>query len=231
MTRTAVERGYERFVDRVVDATVSEFAIGNALRGADGPPGVFDRLLSNTDAVERTVIHPELERFRETSLAQFETLLDAVESDEPIDAYADQLLAHDSYRRRLRPDLSASRRDEIEAVLLDRQRTLGESLTPLMDCPEDDFWPAVRAVLTRSEAEQFVERHYRFTAPFESFRDAFRFETVVDPSDVLSTPPLVGNALPDVRIEYTDEAIRSLQRAEARVIEQARRDIERHYRR
>jgi len=229
MTRAAVEHGYEQFMTRLVDATVDAFALGNALRGVEGPPGVFDSLLSNADAVERAVVRPELERFREKSLTQFDTLLDAVESDVTIDAYADRLLAHDSYRRRLRPGLSASKRDEIESVLLDRQRELGQSIAPLVDSPETEFWSAAQNTFTRTEAERFVERHYRFTAPFETYRHAFRFEVVVEPSAFNSTPSLIGEVLPDVHIEYTDEAIRSLKRAEKQVIKQARRDIERYY--
>ncbi|MEZ3114376.1 hypothetical protein RYH80_00345 [Halobaculum sp. MBLA0147] len=230
MTRAAVESGFERFVDDAIEATASAFAVGNALRGSGGPPGAVDRLLSNSRAVERDVVRPELRAYRTDILAQFEAVLDAVESDEPFDAYADRVLARDRYVAALREDLSPGRRDEIEAALLERQRGLGDAVAPLVAADESAFWPAVEATFDRETAEEFVDEHFEFTAPLERFPDAFAFGTEVDPGDVLpGVGGLLGSTLPAFHVDFTEEARRAMLRAEREVSREARREIDRHF--
>ncbi|MFB6177729.1 MAG: hypothetical protein ABEI99_11415, partial [Halobaculum sp.] len=230
VTRTAVETGFERFVDDAIDATASAFAVGNALRGSGGSPTVVDRLLSDSEAIERHVVRPELAEYRRDILAQFDAVLDAVTDEDPFDTHADRILELDRYRTALREDLPAERRAEIEADLLDRQRALGEAVAPLVESPESEFWPAVRETLSRSEAEAFVEDYFEFTEPLRTHPDAFVFDTRIDPSEVLSRlGGLLGSSLPTIRVDFTAEAERAMTRAEKQVSREALREIDRQY--
>ncbi|ERH11419.1 MAG: hypothetical protein J07HB67_00426, partial [halophilic archaeon J07HB67] len=157
MTRTAARDGFAQFVDDAIAATAEAFALGNALRGNGGPPGVVDRLLSDSAAVEEYVVQPELSAYRDDVLAQFDAVLDAVESPEPWAAHADEILARDGYVEALRDSLSPARRETVEAALLDRQRGLGEAIAPIVASDLDAFWPATRAALTAEEARALVD--------------------------------------------------------------------------
>ena len=230
MTRAAVEAGFEQFVDDAIRATAEAFAVGNALGGTDGPPGVVDRLVSNSAAVERSVVQPELESYRRDVLAQFDAVLDAVESPEPWDAHADRVLELDRYRVAMRDSLSSSRRETVESALLDRQRGLADAVAPMVSADADAFWPAVTETLSVSEARTVVDDHFEFTRPLEAFPDAFAFATTVDPADVLGgLGGLLAGGLPTLQVEFTDEAARAMRRAEERVSEQAHREIDRRF--
>lgn len=230
VTRTAVETGFEQFVDDGIEATASAFAVGNALRGTGGSPTVVDRLLSDSEAIEEHVVRPELAEYRRDILAQFDAVLDAVVDEDPFDAHADRILELDRYRAALRDELSRERRREIESKLLDRQRALGEAVEPLVDSSESEFWPAVRETLSRSDAEAFVDEYFEFTDPFRTHPDAFEFATRIDPTDVLSgLGGLLGSGLPTIRVDFTEEAKRAMIRAEDRVSEDALRKIGRQY--
>jgi len=230
VTRAAVEAGFEQFVDDAIRATAEAFAVGNALRGADGPPGVVDRLLSDSAAVERAVVRPELESYRRDVLAQFDAVLDAVESSEPWATHADRILELDRYRAAMRDSLSPERRATVESALLDRQRELGAAVAPMVAADADEFWPAVREALSAADARAFVDDHFEFTQPLREFPDAFAFATRVDPADVLGgVGGLLAGGLPTLRVEFTDEAQRAMTRAEERVAERANREIDRRF--
>lgn len=230
VTRSTVEAGFEQFVDDGIEATASAFAVGNALRGSGDSPTVVDRLLSDSEAIEKHVVQPELAEYRRDILAQFDAVLDAVVAEEPFDAHADRVLELDRYRAALRDDLASERREQIESDLLDRQRALGEAVAPLVESPETDFWPAVRETLSRTEAEAFVDDYFEFTDPFETHPDAFVFDTRIDPSEVLSgLGGLLGSSLPTIRVDFTEEAKRAMRRAESQVSHEARRKIDRQY--
>jgi hypothetical protein len=230
VTRAAVETGFEQFVDDAIRATAEAFAVGNALRGASGPPGVVDRLLSNSAAVEQSVVEPELESYRRDVLAQFDAVVDAVVSEEPFEAHADRILDHDRYVTAMRSELSSQRRREVEQALLARQRALGEAVAPLVASPRESFWPAVTDALDRETARSFVDDHFEFTDPLRRFPDAFVFAARVDPGDVLpGVGGLLGSGLPTLRVEFTDEARRAMGRAEQRVSADAHREIDRRF--
>lgn len=87
-------------------------------------------------------------------------------------------------------------------------------MKPIVDRPEDDFWSATMAVFDRTEATELMEQAFPFTGPLRRHRDAIVFEIRLDPRDVIGGQFTSG--LPSVRIEYTDEAIRAMCRAERR---------------
>ena len=230
VTRAAARDGFAQFVDDAIAATAEAFALGNALRGSGGPPGVVDRLLSDSAAVEEYVVEPELAAYRDDVLAQFDAVLDAVESSEPWDAHADEILARDGYVEAMRDSLSPARREEVETALLDRQRGLGEAVAPIVAADADAFWPATRESLTAAEARTFVDDYFEFTRPRQEYPDAFAFETRIDPGDVLSgVGGLLGGGLPSLRVDFTAEARRAMGRAEDRVSRQAHREIDRRF--
>ena len=174
------------------------------------------------------MVRPELDAYRRRILAQFDVLLDCVESDAEIDAYRERLLETDAYAANLRSGLSADRRRTVRNRLLDRQRGLAEAVRPLVAAPSDDFWDAVDDAYDRAEMQRVVEEHFVFTGPLEDHRPAFRMTTTVDPGTVLGGG-LVVDRLPAFEVEYTDEALRSLRAAERRVVRETKEEIERRY--
>jgi O-antigen ligase len=86
---------------------------------------------------------------------------------------------------------------------------------------------ATTACFDRSAAIDLVERAFPFTCPLRTHREAFVFEVDVDPSELIGGP--IGAGLPSVGIEYTDEAVRAMVRAERRVVHEAKREVRRRY--
>ncbi|QPV63810.1 hypothetical protein I7X12_04045 [Halosimplex litoreum] len=225
MTRAAALEGFETFVDRTAEATRREFSVARALRGTGlGPGGVLvDRLRRNTDALERRVVDPELAAYRERAVEQFRVVLAYVESDEPIEAFEADLLEHDSAVDALAPTVGPDERRAVVEDVLARLQRLGDGVAPVVERPESAFWPAVRAAFDREEALALVETVVPFTGPLRRHREALAFEVRIDPADVLGGP-LTGT-LPTVSLDYTDEALRAMHRAEQRVVHEARADV------
>lgn len=214
-------------MSEAIAETRQQFSVTNALRGTAGPRGVIDRLVADSDTLERRVVRPELDAYERRIFDQFEVTLEAVASDEPFDAFADRLLARDSYHDAVRDDLPPDRREQIEAALLDRQRSFGTAIEPLVASPESEFWPAVETAYDRADAKRLVREEFRFTDPLDDYRDAFRFQTEVDATDVLGG--LGWFDLPTLTVEYTDEAHRALDRAERSVIRETVREVDRQF--
>jgi hypothetical protein len=232
MSREAVEAGFRQFVEDVIDETVEEFSVARALRqGVRGPGGrIVDRLLKNSSSLRTRVVEPELATYRRRAVEQFEVVLDYVESDEPFEVHADRILAADSYWEALRPDLSAERKATVREALLARNRELGDAVAPLVAAPADEFWVAVRDTFDEPTAIALVEEQFIFTGPLREHRDAFVLETSFEPADVLGgVGGLLGAGLPTVHVEFTDEGIRAMRRAEAKVVEATKRRVRRQF--
>ncbi|APW98772.1 hypothetical protein CHINAEXTREME_13695 [Halobiforma lacisalsi AJ5] len=229
MTRTAARNGFERFLDDTIEATRREFSVARALRGSGLGPGgaVVDKLRTNADALERAVVEPELNAYRRGSLEQFRLVLEYVEGDEPIDAFAEELLERDGYVQALDPRVSAAKRRAVEEAVLERLRRLGDGIAPIVDRPEDRFWPAARAAFDLPEATELAEEVFPFTGPIERHGEAFVFAVEIDPGEVLGGP--FAAALPSPSIDYTEEAIRAMRRAERQVIADTKAEIERRF--
>jgi hypothetical protein len=229
MTRDAASAGFEQFLGDAVDATREEFSVERALRGTGLGPGgrLVDGLRSRAEALEKRVVEPELATYRDRSLAQFEVVLDAVEAGEDIDAVADDVLAADSYVEALEPEAPQARRDSLTDAVLARNRRLAGAVEPVVARPEDEFWPAVEAALDREQALALVEEAFPFTEALRDHRDVLTFETRIDPGEVVGGT--LGRRLPSVGVEYTDEAVRAMTRAERRVIHEARREVDRRF--
>ena len=228
MTRDAVEAGFERYLSDLVDETYEAFDVAAVLRGSRGGGSrAVSKLLKNSGPLERHVVRPKLREYQRTILRQFDPVLDyAADTDGDFSAYADEVLARDLYWDTLRRDVPGERRAEIKDRLLDRQRAFGDALAPLVAADSDDFFEAVVAAYDREGALSMVDRHFVFTTPLREEREAFAFELQIDPGDVLGG---LARALPTLEVEFTDEALRSMRRAEQRVIPRAKTDIERAY--
>jgi len=232
MTRQAVADGFAEFADQLVDIAYEEFDVVAAVRsGIGGGVGskVANRLVKNSETLDRRVVRPELNRYRREILRQFDIVLDFAETEVPDPAaFRDRMLETSMYADALRESLSQSRRDEIRAALVERCCGMGRAARPLVESPVDEFWPAVEAELDRETATHLVEQHFAFTGPLRDHEEAFRFAVEVDPADVLGgIGGLLGGGLPTVEIEFTDEASRVMQRAERQVIRDATREIDR----
>jgi hypothetical protein len=230
MTRAAVEAGFEHYLDEMLAVAAREFNVVAALRNGVRGPGarVTDRLLKRTGALERHVVEPELDAHRHAVLAQFDVILDYAASDDGLGAFADTLLARDSFYQSIRPGISPTRRDEIRERLLARDRRLGEAVAPLLESPHEEFWPAAVDVYEADRIGDLVSATFSFTGPLTDYPEAFVFETTFDPAAVLGgLGSLLSGGLPRVTVEYTDEATRVMRRAEETVRHRAMRDAER----
>ncbi|WP_254839277.1 hypothetical protein [Natronomonas marina] len=230
MTRQAARSGFVRFVEDALDYTEREFSVARALQSdATGAGGkVVDRLLSDSETVREQVVEPELTAYREQVVSQFDILLDAIESGEDIETYRAAVLDADAYDANLRSDLSPERRSELRDRLFERQRGLATAVAPLVEAPEDDFWAAAETAFDREAMTRLVADHFAFTGPMQEHRGAFRMATQIDPGEVLGGGFLVSR-LPTIDVEYTDEALRSMRRAERRVIRETKAEIEERY--
>ncbi len=225
MSRRAAEDGFERFLNPTVTAIHREFSIGRALRGTGLGPGgyVLDRLRTNADALERRIVEPEFDAYRERSLKQFRVLLTYAESDRPIESFEERLLAHDSYLYALDPAVTTRQREAVIDDVLTRLQCLGSGIEPIVRRPEDDFWSAAEAAFDREEALELIEEAFPFTGPLRTYRSSFAFEVRIDPNEIIDIP--FGRAFPTVTIDYTDEAVRAMSRAERRVLEELKREV------
>ncbi|MXR50709.1 hypothetical protein GRX03_03685 [Halovenus sp. WSH3] len=221
MTRAAVEEGFTRFVSDAIEQTAAEFSISAVIGGNSG---ALDQFLGESDVLQEKIVEPELREYRQETLDQFEVILDWVESGDDIDAYREEILAAGPFAGNIREDLSTRRHEEVENELLERHRRLGEAVRGLVAAEEDDFWAAARAELDRATATELVEEHFAFTGPLEAHRDAFEMVATIDPEEILGgIGGMFGGSTFDV--EYTDEAMRAMSRAERAVIEDAKAEV------
>lgn len=218
MSRRAAEWGFELFLDPTMTAVRREFSVERALRGTGFGLGgrVVDRLRENNDALERQLVAGEFDAYRERSLAQFRVLLDAVESDEEIAAFADELLAHDSYVEAIDETATPAQRAAVAEDVLARLDRLGTGLAPILDRPEDDFWAAAAGAYSQVAATKLVQEAFPFTEPLSTHRGVLTFEVEADPNELLDSALLP--TLPSASIDYTDEAIHAMTWAERQVV-------------
>lgn len=216
VTEAAVRDGFKTFVDATITTTRDAFDVAAAVDGVGGR--LADRLLSASGRLERRVVRPELRSYRDRVVDQFDAILAYAAGDRPFAAHEATIHDRDPYLASLRPGLPADRREALATDVLARGRRLGDAVAPLVEQPADEFWPAVTAAYPEDRARELVRDRFAFTEPLVDHRGAFRFETRVDAADVLNAGPL-GAALPTVTVRYTDEAIRAMRRAEARVVD------------
>lgn len=230
MTRDAVMDGFERFVDDAIEGTAAEFSVSRVLRqGVRGPGGAtVDRLLKHSDLLWDRVVQPELDSYRDQTVAQFAAILDYAESSDDVEAHRDEILGAGTFAAAIRDDLPAERRRRVEDRLLAHHESLGDAVVPLIESPETDFWDAARATLDAAEALDLIEEQFAFTAPLLEHRDAFELATTIDLSALLGG--LGGLLTPSrIEIEYTDEALRAMRRGERQVIAEAKRELDRRF--
>jgi hypothetical protein len=235
MTRQAVREGFEEFTSEMIQVAYDEFDVVGAIRGGmrGGPgSGVTNKLLKNNDAVHRKVVRPELGRYQRRILQQFDTVLDYAEDPDATPAgYRDAILRSDMYDDALKQSVAADRRRELRDALVERAVSMADAAEPLVRSPADDFWAAVQQELTYAQASELVGTHFTFTEPVRGEEDAFAFAVEIEPADVLGggLGSLLGGGLPSVEVDFTEEALRVMQRAEAAVVDQATREVDRRF--
>lgn len=205
--------GFEHFVDRAIDATAEEFSVGRALRGSTGLTTRLIDGIANSETLHERLVEPELAAYREQVTGQFQTLLDAVESDDPVAAHREAILERDAFLDALRPDLPAERRAAIADDVFAHHASLAAAVEPLLAAEVDDFWRAAAETMTRETTRSLVREQFVFTDPLRAHSRAFRFATTVDPG---------------VEVEFTDEAIRAMCRAERQVVAETLAEVDEH---
>ena len=231
MTREAVVEGFERFVGHAIEETVAEFSVSRVLRnGSRGPGGMMvETLLKNSELLHQVVVKPELDTYQQQVFEQFSVILDYAEADTTFEEHRADILGADAFANELRPDCSDSRRKAVYDTLSTRHRRLGDAVVPLVESPESEFWDAARTVLDREGAETLVEEHFAFTQPLRDHHDAFQFETNVDVGELVGGFTGLFGGRSTLDVEYTDEALRTMYRAEQTVIRDAKREIDRQF--
>ncbi len=233
MTEGAARQGFEEFVDDAIEITRDQFSISRALTGGRGVPGsVMDHAVQNSETVDRRVVGPELDAYRDRILGQFEVVLEyAADPDATGAGYRDRILDRDAYLDALCEDVPESRQAEIAEGLLARQLRLGDAIRPLVKSDRAEFWPAVRDAFDHEEATRFVDDQFRFAGPLRTDADAFRFTATFDPDTVVdgALASALTSGMPSVTVEFTDEAVRSITRAETAVVERAKRTVDRQF--
>jgi len=212
MTREALEKGFETYVDDIMTEAYDQFDVTAAFTsGTSQGSRVVSKLLKKHYLLDRHVVQPALESYKTDVLDQVQVLLDYAETpDADFADYSDEALSHDTFYQSLREDLSEERRDEIREQLIEQQRRLAEAARPIVEAEEDEFWPAVEATLDRTEAEELVEEHFAFTEPLREYPDDFQFTERVDTGKLLAGPLAMGMPTPSVPLDYTDEVQRVL---------------------
>jgi len=228
MTREAVESGLYEAVDAMVAAAREAFDPVRALRGSGGGPGAatVNRLLKRNRLLDRHVVRPEIRRYRENARRQVSATLDAVEAGEPVDSRRDAILGASVYYTELSPETDPATREAVAEAVLERFRGAGAAVEPLVRSPETEFWAAMTAELDREAARELIAANFGFADRMRGFRAAYAFETRLDPGELLGG---LGRALPTVTVDYTDESLRAMTRAEASVRERYWREIDRRY--
>jgi hypothetical protein len=209
-----VSAGFAHFVDRAIEATAAEFSVGRALRGTDGPTTRLIDGIANSDTLHERLVEPELAAYREQVIGQFETLLDAVESDDPLPAHREAILERDAFLDALRSDLPAERRAAIADDVFAHHAGLGRAVEPLVSAEADDFWRAAEQSLDPSSARELVRERFVFTAPLRDHPRAFRFATTIDPG---------------IEVEFTEEAVRAMRRAERQVVAETLAEVDERF--
>lgn len=228
MTRAAAREGVEHYLGRLVHHAYESFDVVAAVRGGTSGTGgrLVSRLLKRSEALDRRVVRPELDRYREQALSQFEAILDYAAAETAIGTHREAVLADDQYAAALRGGLPPERRRTVEDALVERSARVGDAVAPLVAAPQDDFWAALVHAYDEAAAEAAVRDAVSFTGPLERFPDAFVFEVAIDPADYLGA---LGAAAPEITVDYTAEAARCLTRAETAVREEVTRDVARRY--
>jgi len=130
----------------------------------------------------------------------------------------------------MRDTVSPERRERLEDRLLARQKRLGDAVEPIVTSEKEEYWTALLETFDREGAITLVEEHFEFTGPLRENRDAFVLQTEIDPGEILSgVGSLLGGAMPTITVEYTDEAIRAMRKAEQRVIAETRDEVRQRF--
>ena len=176
MTRRAAETGLHRIVDDIVVAVREEFDPVRALRQgrSGGPVGtVVNELVTENRVLDRYVVEPEVKRQRADARRQVSATLDAVTNDEPIETYRETLLEADVYYRELDSGVPERTREAVADAICGRYRTVAESVAPVVGSPEEEFWPAVTSVLSRTEALELVRANCSLAERYASTAGCF----------------------------------------------------------
>jgi len=218
--------GFERFVGDAIERTGEEFSVSRALGGESG--GMIDQFVGNSETIHENLVEPELAEYERKTVDQFGIILDWVESDEPLSAYREEILAAGPFTETIRSDLADSREAEVHDHLLARHRALGEAVEPLLRSPESEFWASARAALDRERTDELIETHFAFTGPLRQHRDAFEMKKTVDLEELASgLGGLLGGATFDV--DFTDEAMRAMRHAERDVVADAKAQVDERF--
>lgn len=216
MTRTAAERGIAEVFDVIVTNFIDEFSWERVLQKTSLRPGgaIVDKLLDATDVVDSRALEPLLDRYRHSAIEYFQRALDYAEGKVSTDAIRKEFPAYDESIHILDPDASHDEYQTLVDDVVEYYCEVGEALEPLVSHASDDFWRVIQESMNEDQAVMVLDQSMSFSEILEAHRGILDMKLQLNPAHFLSVP---GNALaPEASVEYTDEAIVALSRAERR---------------
>lgn len=223
MSREAAMEGFERFLEATIAETREAFDVGRVLADHGLPAQLGHVVDRDSGVLERQVVTPELDRYRRSSRRQFEILTDLAVEGRDLECAKRDLLAVDGYLSAVDDSLDAEKRAAVAAASLQRLERMKTGIEPIVHHPADRFWVAATDVFSRERAHEFVHETVPFSGPLVRFPDRFVFSVTLDPEEVIGLP------LPELSIDYTDEAIRAMQAGERAVIAMLEEEIQRSF--
>ncbi len=196
MTREAVKTQLDYFVNELIDGSLERFR-PLAVLGLGFLPGnkLFKWLL-------RKPIRQELAQFRVTYNKKFKFVImyaeDLSEGDADFDEYRDELLEWDYFYQNY-----DGPRERQFARDLDRwAEKIAEDLEPIVTSERDDFWEAATDEFSRDELMGKFSHAFNLSDILEEYKDDIHLHQPRHPLTLF------------ISLRYTDEAIRTLDKAE-----------------
>lgn len=182
MTKAAVRRQYEEFLDRqsdkILDAVQEEF--GGGITGRivrSGGKAVLRRIESDMRDQGRLVVE------RAAAIA-------AGEDDQ---RYENEFLQTNPVFQKY----EGSEQETLRQDLLEHFEAVSHDLAPLVASDCDDFWDALRSEYDRDAAIAIIERHFDQASTFKRYRDGIFERDVIEEKTIA----IIERAEADLRSE------------------------------
>lgn len=217
MEREKIEEEFHSLLDEVVDGIEDKLDIEKAVRRRSSSR-TAGKVASNSQALKRKVIRPEIKSYRKDLKTQFSTVLDAVEQNEDVREFERKLLRHDIFHQNMEPST-----EEVREKVIHRFEKLHQAMERLDDADGEDVWEGVHDRFSEEEAREFVEDTFGFMEELEEHEHRLEYVKNVSLSDL-------GLLLPvDIEVDYTPEALEVMKESEEEVREKLERKIGRMY--
>jgi len=205
MEREKVEDEFHALLDEVVDGIDDKLDIEKAVqrRSSSNTAG---KVASNSQRLQRKVIRPEINSYRNDLKHQFSTILDAVEQNKDVREFEKTLLQKDIFHQNMSPQS-----EEVREKIMERFENLHGAMDVLMDSDAENVWQGVEQDFTEQEARKFVSDMFGFIQELEEHEHRLNYMKKVNLADIGLLLPL------NIEIDYTPEALEVMKESEDEV--------------